>query len=77
MFKLIYLFPLWFSIIFIWWIAQAASWYPDTYMKWLPISEYTFSVGTMFYQWAIVVAIALVTNKWLTNRSRFPFEPTE
>lgn len=77
MFKLIYLFPLWFAIIFIWWIAQAASWYPDTYMKWLPISVYTFSVGTMVYQWAIVVAIALVTNNWLANKSRFPFEAAE
>ncbi|MDD4023868.1 MAG: sodium-dependent transporter [Synergistales bacterium] len=77
MFKLIYLFPVWFVIIFWWWIAQAASWYPDTYMKWLPISEYTFTVGTMVYQWAIVVVLALVTNNWLADKSTVKFEATE
>ena len=77
MWKLIYLFPLWFVIIFGWWIKQAASWYPDTYMKWLPISEYTFTVGTMVYQWAIVVVLALVTNNWLADKSTVKFEATE
>ncbi len=77
MFKLIYLFPLWFVIIFWWWIAQAASWYPDTYMKWLPISEYTFTVGTMVYQWGIVLVVALLTNNWIANRTTVKFEPSE
>ena len=77
MWKLIGLFPLWFVIIFGWWIKQAASWYPDTYMKWLPISEYTFTVGTMVYQWAILVVLALVTNNWLADKSKVKFEATE
>jgi len=77
MWKLIYLFPLWFVIIFGWWIKQAASWYPDTYMKWLPISEYTFTVGTMIYQWAIVVVIALVLNNWFADKSTHKFEVTQ
>lgn len=77
MWKLIYLFPLWFVIIFGWWIKQAASWYPDTYMKWLPISEYTFTVGTMVYQWAILVVLALITNNWIADKSTVKFEATE
>ncbi|MDO9508422.1 MAG: sodium-dependent transporter [Thermovirgaceae bacterium] len=77
MWKLLMLFPLWFVIIFGWWIKQAASWYPDTYMKWLPISEYTFTVGTMLYQWAIVVVLALVMNNWLADKSIVKFEATE
>lgn len=77
MWKLIALFPVWFVIIFGWWIKQAASWYPETYMKWLPISEYTFTVGTMVYQWAIVVVLALVTNNWIADKSNTKFEATE
>ncbi len=77
MWKLIYLFPVWFVIIFGWWIKQAASWYPETYMKWLPISEYTFTVGTMIYQWAIMAVIFLVLNNWLANRMTTKFEATE
>ncbi|MGC9373310.1 MAG: sodium-dependent transporter, partial [Thermovirgaceae bacterium] len=74
MFKLIYLFPVWFVIIFGWWIKQAASWYPESYMKWLPISEYTFTVGTMVYQWGIMLAAFLLLNNWLANRMTHKFE---
>ena len=77
MWKLIYLFPVWFVIIFGWWIKQAASWYPDSYMKWLPISEYTFTVGTMIYQWGIMLVVFLVLNNWLADRMTSKFEATE
>jgi len=77
MWKLITLFPLWFVIIFGWWIKQAASWYPESYMKWLPISDYAFTVGTMVYQWAILVVLALATNNWLANKSTVKFVATD
>ncbi len=41
-------FPLWFVLIFSWRTWQAASWYPGEWYKWLLISKYTFSVGTMY-----------------------------
>lgn len=77
MWKLIALFPVWFVIIFVWWIKQAASWYPDTYMKWLPISEYVNTVGTLVYQWGIVVVIALATNNWIADKSVVKFQATD
>lgn len=70
--KLIYLFPVWFVILFSWWIWQAASWYPGEWYKWLPVSKYTFTVGTIFYQWAICFSIIFMLNKWLAAKTRFP-----
>jgi len=46
-------------------------------MKWLPISDYAFTVGTMVYQWAILVVLALATNNWLANKSTVKFEATD
>lgn len=77
MWKLIYLFPLWFVIIFTWWIKQAMSWYPDSWWKWLPISEYTYTVGTMVYQWAIMVVVFLLLNNWLADKMTHKFEATD
>ncbi len=65
-------FPLWFVLIFSWWTWQAASWYPGEWYKWLPISKYTFSVGTMYYQWAICFGIIFLLNNWLAEKTRFP-----
>jgi NSS family neurotransmitter:Na+ symporter len=45
-------------------------------MKWLPISEYTFTVGTMVYQWGIMLVVFLVLNNWLANRMKHKFEAT-
>ncbi len=72
MWKLIYLFPVWFVFIFSWWIVQAASWYPGEWYKWLPISDYTFTVGTILYQWAICFGIILLLNNWLGSKMKFP-----
>ena len=72
MWKLIYLFPLWFVLIFAWWTIQAASWYPGEWYKWLPISKYTFTVGTMYYQWAICFGIIFVLNNWLAEKTKYP-----
>ena len=71
MWKLIYLFPFWFVIVFGWWIWQAAAGYPGEWYKWLPISKYTASVGTIFYQWAICFGIIFVLNNWLAAKTRF------
>ena len=72
MWKAIDLVPLWFVIIFAWWTVQAASWYPGEWYKWLPISKYTFTVGTMYYQWAICFGIIFVLNNWLAEKTKYP-----
>jgi NSS family neurotransmitter:Na+ symporter len=77
MWKMVYLCPVWFVIIFGWWIQQAASSYPETYMKWLPISEYTYTLGTMLYQWGIMIVAFIVLNNWLADKMTHKFEPTE
>lgn len=69
--KLIYLFPVWFVILFGFWAYQSMTWYPDTWMKWLPISEYPFTFGTIVYQWAICFGIIFILNSWLAKHIRY------
>jgi NSS family neurotransmitter:Na+ symporter len=74
MWWLICLFPLWFVIIFGWWTMQAISWYPGEWYKWLPISKYAFTVGTMYYQWAIAAVIFFLMNNWLAGKMTHKLE---
>lgn len=64
-FNLIYTAPFMFVAIFGWWLWQASQWYPGEWMKWLPISKYPFTAGTLFYQWGIMLVFSIVTSKWL------------
>ncbi len=68
MFSAIRFFPVWFAIIFGWWTWQAITWYPGEWYKWLPISKYTFTVGTMYWQWAIAAVVCILLNNWLADR---------
>ncbi len=74
MFWLIHLFPVWFILIFGWWTWQAISWYPGEWYKWLPISKYTFTVGTMYYQWAIAAGACILLNGWLADKMKYRLE---
>ncbi|MCS7233765.1 MAG: hypothetical protein NZ900_06630 [Synergistetes bacterium] len=54
--KLIYLFPVWFFIIVGWWIYQAITWYPGEWYMPFPIDKYylycwnyALSVGYCLY----------------------------
>jgi len=70
--NLLYLVPVIFVILFTWWIWQAATWYPGEWMKWLPISQYTFTVGTMFYQWIPSFIVIFMLNKWFNKVMKYP-----
>ncbi len=65
--KCIYLFPLWFVIIFGWWIWQSITWYPGEWYKFWPIDKYTYTVGTIIVQWAIAFAIIYLLNDKLAD----------
>ncbi len=80
LFKLIYLFPLWFVLIFGWWIYQAASWYPGEWWKFWPAFDfagysYNFSPGTIFFQWAILFVVVYALKGWFNNKFMYQFDP--
>ncbi len=54
------LFPVFFLVITGWWLYQAKTWYPDS---WLNPME-TFSVGTIIVQWLILLALVIGLNKF-------------
>ncbi|KAB3531029.1 sodium-dependent transporter [Alkaliphilus pronyensis] len=58
------LFPVFFVWVTGWWFIQAISWYPDNW--WHPFE--VFSAGTIIFQWAILIVIALLTNNWLADK---------
>lgn len=58
------LFPVLFAIITGWWFYQAVTWYPENW--WAPFE--TFSVGTILWQWAVVIIIALGLQKFLNKK---------
>ncbi|MFT9496896.1 sodium-dependent transporter [Anaerosolibacter sp.] len=58
------LFPVFVITIIGWWLWQAITWYPDNW--WDPME--VFSVGTIALQFAILLAVAFLTNNWLANK---------
>ena len=52
--------------VFIWWIIQSISWYPESW--WNPLEVY--SPGTMLVQWAIILAILIGLNGYLNARAK-------
>jgi NSS family neurotransmitter:Na+ symporter len=74
MWSLVKLFPLWFVVIFGWWLKQSISWYPGEWYKFLPISKYTYTPGTMFVQWAIAAAVFFVLNNWLADAMKYKLQ---
>lgn len=58
------IFPVLFVIITGWWFYQAVTWAPDNW--WAPFEP--FSVGTILWQWAVVIIAALATQKLLNKK---------
>lgn len=60
LFRILFYFiiPLEFILMMGWWLIQSVSWYPETW--WNPFE--TFSLGTAFGQWAIVLVVGLALN---------------
>lgn len=56
--------PVVFLVLFSWWIYQSVRDNPETW--WNPLE--TFSTGTMFVQWGIVVVLALLLNRFFAER---------
>ncbi len=58
----IYLSPVAILVILIWWTVQAIGWYEG-----IGGIFDEFSVATMLFQWAVILVIFLVANKWMGN----------
>ncbi len=56
--------PVFFVLLFGWWIWQSIRDNPDEW--WNPLS--TFSTGTLFVQWGIVLLLALALNNFLARK---------
>jgi len=54
-----FLLPLEFVAMLAWWFYQSVTWLPDS--SW-SITE-SFSLGTTFFQWAVILIIAIFLNK--------------
>jgi NSS family neurotransmitter:Na+ symporter len=62
-------FPVLFAVMFIWWVGQAASWYPKSW--WNPLEKE--SPATMVLQWAILLGLVILANNWLTRKVKAPY----
>ena len=60
------LIPVFFVVVFGWWVYQSVVDHPDTW--WNPLE--TFSTGTMLLQWGILLAIVLALNNFFATRVR-------
>lgn len=58
------LFPIFFTVITGWWLWQAVTWDPEGWMS--PFK--TFSVGTVLFQWAVLLAIVLALNNFFAKK---------
>ncbi|MCC5909138.1 MAG: sodium-dependent transporter [Clostridiaceae bacterium] len=58
------LFPVFFTVVTGWWFMQAISWYPDNW--WHPFE--VFSAGSILFQFAILIIIALLFNNRLADK---------
>jgi NSS family neurotransmitter:Na+ symporter len=56
--------PVIFLVLFGWWIYQSVKDNPQTW--WNPME--TFSTGTMFVQWGLVLVLVLALNRFLARR---------
>ncbi|MFB0518200.1 MAG: sodium-dependent transporter [Acidobacteriota bacterium] len=58
-----YFIPLEFTVLIIWWFAQAISWNPTTWWKPFEVN----SVGTCLLQWGLILAIFIIFNRWIAS----------
>lgn len=65
--------PVIFTVIFGWWVGQAAAWYPRTW--WNPLK--TLSPGTMVVQWAVLLTVLILANNRLAGRIKAPHPEAE
>jgi len=68
MWTLIRFFPVVFTIVFGWWIWEAASWYPGEWFKFWPITKYQYTPGVMVVEWALLFLILFLLNGTMSKR---------
>jgi NSS family neurotransmitter:Na+ symporter len=61
-------FPFLFAVLFGWWVWQAVGWNPEDW--WNPFKA--TSPGTMVFQWAILLGLVLLANRWLAGKIKAP-----
>lgn len=74
MWSLIRFFPVWFVILFGWWIWQAASWYPGEWFKFWPVTKYMYTPGVMMFEWGIMIVVLLALNNRIADAMKFKHE---
>ncbi|MBL1212311.1 MAG: sodium-dependent transporter [Ignavibacteriae bacterium] len=58
-----FLIPLQVIVLLIWWLVSSASWDPEW---WNPLN--TENAGTCLFQWALVISLFLIFNKYLSKK---------
>lgn len=61
-------FPIWFVAVWGFWVYESYTWYPDTWYKFWPITEYQYTPGAMVSQWALLFLILYVFNARIANK---------
>ncbi|GHV29858.1 sodium:calcium symporter [Synergistales bacterium] len=61
-------FPLLFIAVWGWWCYQSYTWYPDTWYKFWPITEFVYTPAVMVVEWAIMFAVLIGLNNFMAKR---------
>jgi len=75
MWSLIRFFPLWFVLIFVWWMRRAILLHPYDWTQWFPFTRHTDTPMTMIAQWGAAAAISLLLGGKLAAIMRHRFDP--
>lgn len=65
----VYLFPVQFAVVFGWWVYQSFTWYPKTWLN----PFLTFSPGSMFLQWGVLLVFVWIFNNWFADKVKAPY----
>jgi NSS family neurotransmitter:Na+ symporter len=57
-------------VLLFWWLYQSRSWDPTGWLKPFAIEN----VGTILFQWGVVLAVLLLANRWIAARTQ-PAQP--
>ena len=68
MWSVIKFFPFEFAFVWGWWMWDAKSWYPGEWFKFWPPTQYQYTPGVMVVEWALVFAVCLLLNGFLSKR---------
>ena len=58
-------------VLMVWWLWSARG--EDAVQTWTLISSY--NIGSVLIQWAVVLAVLLLANRWMVGRLRMDSAP--